>query len=82
MVFQLTLCVGCYGIFYFNQLEVDGKPGVLFVLSFLSVSVNTVTGLLLVPAFGWLGACLGTFASFSILTGFYLFYRRCSKCAV
>lgn len=52
------------------------RTHLLNLASWIAAAVNLITNILLIPRFGALGASLATFISYTVLTGYYLYWSQ------
>ena len=60
--------MGVYGIISFHFFELQGRPKSLTLLAMMSVTLNVLVGIALIPVVGGVGVAVGTLVSFTILS--------------
>jgi Na+-driven multidrug efflux pump len=68
LVLQSSIILGVYGIITFHFFELQGRPINLTILALVSVTLNIIVGVLLIPVVGAVGVAFGTLASFTMLS--------------
>jgi hypothetical protein len=68
LVLQSGIILGVYGIITFHFFELQGRPINLTILALVSVTLNIIVGVLLIPIVGAVGVAFGTLASFTMLS--------------
>ena len=67
-ILQLSVLMGVYGIISFHFFELQGRPKSLTLLAMMSVTLNVLVGIALIPVVGGVGVAVGTLVSFTILS--------------
>jgi hypothetical protein len=68
IILQLSLLMGVYGIITFHFFELQGRPKSLMLLAMISLVLNALVGIVLIPVVGGVGVAIGTLASFTFLS--------------